>query len=75
VILSNTGTATLTVSSITITTNFTRATTCSSLKPGATCKINVRFKPTAAGNIAGTLTINDNASNSPQIVTLSGTGT
>jgi len=75
VILSNTGTSALVVSTIQITAGFTKATTCSTLAPGASCKINVRFKPLAQGAVAGTLTINDNAVNAPHIVTLSGTGT
>ena len=52
------------------------STTCtSSLAAGASCIIGVTLTPTALGaQPAGTLTINDNASNSPQMVALSGTG-
>jgi hypothetical protein len=35
----------------------------------------VKFKPTVVGTITGTLTINDNAANSPQLVPLTGKGT
>jgi hypothetical protein len=45
------------------------------LAPGATCNINVSFKPKSEGTVTGTLTITDNALNSPQTVSLSGTGT
>jgi hypothetical protein len=41
---------------------------------GANCTISVTFKPTAAGTRTGTLSVSDNASNSPQSIPLSGTG-
>jgi len=44
----------------------------SSLGPSNTCTINVTFNPSAVGNSNGTLTVADNAANSPQIVSLSG---
>jgi hypothetical protein len=34
----------------------------------------VKFAPTVIGSLTGTLTINDNAANTPQTVTLSGKG-
>jgi len=37
------------------------------------CVINVTFTPTATGTFTGTLKITDNAENSPQTITLSGT--
>lgn len=45
-----------------------------SLAAGASCTILVIFKPAGTGARAGTLTIQDNASGSPQMVSLSGTG-
>jgi hypothetical protein len=36
--------------------------------------VGVTFTPTVLGAVAGTLTFNDNAENSPQTVALSGTG-
>ena len=45
-----------------------------SINAGATCTIGVSFTPAALGAVAGTLTFIDNAPNSPQTVTLSGTG-
>ncbi|GIG00782.1 choice-of-anchor D domain-containing protein [Catellatospora citrea] len=76
VTLSNTGTATATVSSITATGDYTLVTTCgATLAPGANCTVTVTFHPTAAGVRNGTLTIAGNATNSPRTVALTGTGT
>jgi hypothetical protein len=41
---------------------------------GAKCTVGVTFSPTATGTRAGALTLTDNAANSPQTVTLTGTG-
>jgi len=41
---------------------------------GKSCSIDVTFTPTQLGARTGTLTITDNAANSPQTVALSGTG-
>jgi uncharacterized repeat protein (TIGR01451 family) len=43
--------------------------------PNGTCTIGVTFTPTQTGSRPGTLTIPDNAVDSPQQVSLSGTGT
>ena len=81
VTLKNSGTAALTITSIAITgTNsgdfLKSSTTCgSSLAAGASCTIKVEFKPTASGNRAASVSITDNATGSPQQVSLSGTGT
>src|ERR1700680_4894344 len=45
-----------------------------SLAPLASCTISVTFSPTVQGGISGALTIQDEASNSPQLVSLSGNG-
>jgi len=42
---------------------------------GDTCTIDVTFTPTQTGSLSGTLTISDNAADSPQQISLSGTGT
>jgi hypothetical protein len=47
----------------------------SGLAAGASCTINVTFAPMAVGTRSSTLNVSDNATNSPQVVTLSGTGT
>jgi hypothetical protein len=74
--LTNTGTATLNINSITASGDFNIASkTCgSTLSAGASCTVTVTFKPTAIGARTGSLTFNDNAPNSPQSVPLSGTG-
>jgi len=74
--LTNTGNATLNISSITISGDFIiQNKTCGSqVLAGANCKVTMAFTPTAKGTRKGTLTFNDNANNSPQTVALSGTG-
>ncbi len=77
--LSNTGNAALSITSITLTgTNpgdFAQTNTCgSSVAAGANCSISVSFKPTASGSRTATVTVTDNATGSPQSVSLSGTG-
>jgi probable HAF family extracellular repeat protein len=80
VTLKNTGTTSLTISSIAITgTNagdFAQTHTCgSSLAAGASCTFKVTFKPTASGTRSAALSVTDNAAGSPQKVTLNGIGT
>src|SRR5450755_2888633 len=80
VTLTNTGSASLSVSTIAIAgTNsgdFAQTNNCpSSLAANATCTVNVTFTPGAAGARSGSLTLTDTASDSPQTVALSGTGT
>jgi subtilase family serine protease len=80
VTIKNTGTAAVTLTSETITgtnaTSFLKsATTCTtSLAVGASCTVSVEFKPAAAGALAASLSVVDNATGSPQTVALSGTG-
>jgi len=76
VTLSNTGIATLDISSIAGSPNFSKATTCgTSLAAGASCHMLVNFIPSTLGTVNGTLTITDNAPGSPHIVSLTGAGT
>jgi hypothetical protein len=76
VTLSNTGVATLDITSITASANFVEGTTCgSSLAAGSSCKIGVKFRPSGVGTDTGTLTVTDNAPGSPQTVSLTGVGT
>jgi hypothetical protein len=78
--VTNTGTASLTFTSIAVTGDFAIAasgTTCSTTVPVAAssnCVINVTFTPTATGSRSGSLTLTDDASGSPQTVNLTGTG-
>ncbi|MBZ5666834.1 MAG: choice-of-anchor D domain-containing protein, partial [Acidobacteriia bacterium] len=78
VTVTNTGIATLHFGTITTSGDFALAASpkpCSStLAVGVSCKIKVTFTPTQLGVRTGTLTINDDAANSPQTVPLSGTG-
>lgn len=57
-------------------TSFTQtATTCgTTLAAGASCTISVAFKPAAAGPLSANLSVADNATGSPQLVTLNGAG-
>ena len=76
VILTNPGSATLDISSIATSANFYQRNNCgSSLMAGASCTIIVTFRPASICPKTGTLTITDNAANSPQMVALSGVGT
>jgi Putative Ig domain/Cep192 domain 4/Abnormal spindle-like microcephaly-assoc'd, ASPM-SPD-2-Hydin len=73
--LSNYGTTTLSIASIAASTNFAETTTCSStLASGASCTISVTFTPSNTGSVNGTLAVADTAADSPQIVSISGTG-
>jgi len=81
VTLTNSGDALLNISAVALTGtdagDFTNgADTCSgaALLPNQTCAVSVSFAPTASGIRTGVLTITDNASNSPQTVSLTGTG-
>jgi len=79
VTLSNTGTAALALSSLAISGanagDFSQTNTCGASVPvSGSCTISVTFTPSALGVRTGTLTITDNASGSPQTVSLTGTG-
>jgi hypothetical protein len=75
VTLSNTGNATLNINSIAASGDFSQTSTCgSSVAAGSSCKISVKFTPTAIGTRTGTITITDNAAGSPHIISLTGTG-
>ena len=73
--LTNSGNAALTSLTIARTGNFAQTNTCpASLAAGANCTISVTFSPLSAGSQSGTITVTDNAPNSPQTIALSGTG-
>jgi hypothetical protein len=79
VILTNNLPSTLTVSGITFTGadpgDFSETNTCGAQVPAkGDCTISVRFKPTATGARTATLEVSDSANNSPQTVSLMGTG-
>ena len=76
VILTNTGNAPLDITRVVTSANFSQTNNCPrELPPGGTCTANVVFTPRNINTITGTITITDNASNSPQVVALTGTGT
>jgi len=75
VTLTNTGLATLMLSSITLsdTVNYAMTSTCgSSLTAPSSCTLTITFRPHAA-DYSATIKISDNLSNSPQTILLSGT--
>ena len=74
--LTNTGNASLAISSIAASGDFAQTNSCgSSVAASANCAISVTFTPTATGARSASLTITDNASGSPQTIALTGTGT
>ncbi|MFB3923482.1 MAG: choice-of-anchor D domain-containing protein [Terriglobia bacterium] len=75
VTLRNSGTAALSITSIAASGDFAQSNNCNaSLAARSSCTINVTFTPTAAGSRTGAVAITDNASNSPQSITLTGAG-
>jgi len=80
VTLSNTGNASLNISSVAIgganPGDFAQTNICSSsMAANTNCAINVTFTPAAMGSRSASLTIADDANGSPQTVSLAGTGT
>lgn len=77
--LTNSGNANLLINSIASSGDFTQTNNCpiapNPLAPAAFCTITVTFTPTALNKRTGTITITDNAPNTPQTVPLSGVGT
>ncbi|MES2393539.1 MAG: choice-of-anchor D domain-containing protein [Acidobacteriota bacterium] len=79
VTMTNTGNATLNISGIALggtnPAQFAKTTTCgATLAANASCSISATFTPAAATTYSATITITDDAKNSPQTITLSGTG-
>lgn len=80
VTVTNTGTQTLDISKISVSdTDFSETDNCGTvyndtLAVGQSCQINVVFQPTASNTRSATLQISDNATGSPQGVSLTGTG-
>jgi len=81
VTLTNTGTANLILSTVTMggtnAGDFAESTdscTGATVTPKSTCTVGVTFTPSATGSRAGSLSFTDNASNSPQTLGLTGTG-
>jgi len=79
--LKNTGTGTLNLTGLTATETsgasamFGATSSCpANLSAGAACQITLSFSPSAVGLASGTLTLTDNAVDSPQTLPLSGLG-
>ncbi len=79
--LTNSGNATLNIATIGVSGDFTQNVVgkgnClngGTVLAGASCSIKINFTPSATGVRTGTVTITDNAPNTPQTVTMSGTG-
>jgi hypothetical protein len=78
VVLTNTGTAALALSSITLgdTANYAMTSTCAaSLAASASCTVIVTFKPQSAADLPSTIIITDNDPQTPHTINLHGTGT
>jgi len=80
VTVTNSGNAALHISSVTLGGNnpgdFTMTNACSGpYAPSANCAITLTFVPVAAGQRSATISISDDASNSPQSILVSGTAT
>ena len=83
--LTNAGNTTLSITSMIITggiprggtsSEFSQTNTCgTTVGAGGSCTITITFRPYASGTVNGTLAIYDNAMGSPQLVSLTGTGT
>jgi hypothetical protein len=77
--LTNSGNAALSITGISVggtnPSDFRQTNSCgSSVVAGGNCSIGVTFTPTATGSRSATLSIGDNATDSPQLVSLAGTG-
>src|SRR5467141_2725551 len=75
--LTNSGNSNVTISSVTVSgTGFSASgvTAGTTLTPNQSVTLNVTFAPTAAGSLIGTVTVASNATNTPAIIALSGTG-
>jgi len=80
VTVENSGSLALSIGSITATKDYNIVNnTCpaspSTLGPGLTCTFGVTFSPSITGTDNGYVMVNDNAGDSPQFITLTGTGT
>ncbi len=76
VTLTNTGKGILLINSLVLKGQFVESNDCGKqVQPAAHCTISVKFHPRDKGPLQGTVTLTDNAPDSPQNVPLKGTGT
>ena len=75
VTLSSIGDTPLSLTALQATGDFAQTSNCpATLSPGSACTVTVTFTPTAPGTRTGSLTITDNAHDSPQSIRLTGIG-
>ncbi len=75
-VLTNTGEASINITSVTTTGAFAATNNCTApLAPAATCSINVVFQPKTAGSLTGQLSVVTSASSTPLTSSLAGTAT
>lgn len=73
--LTNTGSASLIISSVVASGDYSQNSTCvGTIAAGKACSINVSFTPSVIGTIQGEVTISDNAPGGTHLINLSGTG-
>jgi hypothetical protein len=75
VTLNNTGTQTIHITALQTTPDFTVASNCAALVPGASCTLTITFTPQLAGTGIGALEIGSDASTSLDFISLFGTAT
>jgi hypothetical protein len=78
VTVSNTGTGTLNLTQIALSgpnfSDFSQSNNCGQVAANSSCQVTVGFTPGGPGTRTGTISLQDNASGSPQTVSLTGTG-
>jgi len=75
VTVTNNNSTTLTLTGLTRNGPFTQTNNCTGgIAAGASCTINITFKPTVAGPAAGSFTLNDNDITGTQVINLTGFG-
>jgi sugar lactone lactonase YvrE len=72
--ITNTGTNALNVTNVAASGDFSQTNNCTTVVASGNCTITVTFTPTASGLRSGAISVIDNASNSPQLIRLSGIG-
>ena len=73
--VTNSGNGALTMAGVQAAGDFAQTNNCTSIAAnGGTCAMQVTFKPTSSGTRSGTMTLTDSAANSPQLVSLAGSG-
>jgi hypothetical protein len=73
--LTNNLTVPLNISNIAVSGEFSETNNCTSpISAGKSCTFTITFRPTATGLLSGTITITDNATDSPQVLNLGGNG-